>query len=125
MDLSPGKAIEPVWRNRVSLPRSSVPSDMRTWLFNDTSLTARLVADCKGTFRVEVLRQRYARAQRNEERLLDMRHRQYALLREVYLYCGDMRVVYARSGSKATGRVPVFLSQHGAGSGPARRNISG
>ena len=97
MDLSPGKAIEPVWRNRVSLPRSSVPSDMRTWLFNDTSLTARLVADCKGTFRVEVLRQRYARAQRNEERLLDMRHRQYALLREVYLYCGDLRVVYARS----------------------------
>jgi chorismate--pyruvate lyase len=97
MGLLPGKAIEPVWRNRISLPRSSVPSDMRTWLFDDTSLTARLVSDCKGVFRVEVLRQRYVRAQRNEELLLDMRHRQYALLREVYLYCGDIRVVYARS----------------------------
>ena len=35
--------------------------------------------------------------QRNEERLLNMPHRQRALLREVYLYCGAVRVVYARS----------------------------
>lgn len=48
-------------------------------------------------FRVEVLRQRYARVQVNEERALHMPHRQYALLREVFLYCGEERVVYARS----------------------------
>lgn len=97
MSLSPGNSIEPVWRNRGSLRRSSVPQEMKTWLFNDASLTARLVSNCEQTFRVEVLRQRYARVQRNEERLLDMPHRQRALLREVYLYCGAIRMVYARS----------------------------
>ena len=97
MGLSPANSVEPVWRNRGSLRRSAVSQEMRTWLFNDTSLTARLVANCKEVFRVEVLRQRYARVQRNEERLLNMPHRQRALLREVYLYCGAVRVVYARS----------------------------
>ena len=97
MGLSPANSVEPAWLNRGSLRRSAVSQEMRTWLFNDTSLTARLVANCKEVFRVEVLRQRYARVQRNEERLLNMPHRQRALLREVYLYCGTVRVVYARS----------------------------
>jgi len=46
---------------------------------------------------VEVLRQRYARVQLNEVRALGMPVCRYALLREVYLYCGDARMVYARS----------------------------
>jgi len=70
---------------------------MRTWLYNDDSLTARLVAGCPENFRVEVLKQRYARVQRNEARLLEIPLHQLALLREVYLYCGKVRVVYARS----------------------------
>lgn len=70
---------------------------MRTWLFDDASLTSRLVASCAGKFRVEVLKQRYTRVQGNEARLLGIPLRQYALLREVYLYCGSLRVVYARS----------------------------
>jgi len=70
---------------------------MRTWLFNDASLTARLVASCPQRFRVEVLKQHYTRVQRNEARLLGIPLQQYALLREVYLYCGRVRVVYARS----------------------------
>jgi len=70
---------------------------MRTWLFHDDSLTARLVSGCSGPFRVEVLKQRYTRVQGNEARLLGIPLRQYALLREVYLYCGNVRVVYARS----------------------------
>ena len=70
---------------------------MRTWLYNDASLTARLVAGCSEKFSVEVLRQRYTRVQRNEARLLNIPLQQYALLREVYLYCGRVRVVYARS----------------------------
>ena len=74
-----------------------VEPEMRTWLYNDASLTARLVAGCAERFRVEVLRQRYTRVQRNEARLLDIPLYQYALLREVYLYCGRVRVVYARS----------------------------
>ena len=70
---------------------------MRTWLFNDDSLTARLTAGCAGKFRVEVLKQRYARAHKNEARLLGIPFRQVALLREVTLYCDSVPVVYARS----------------------------
>lgn len=88
---------EPNWQSRGLLRRSSIPAELRTWLYNDTSLTARLVSGCKQPFRVEVLRQRYARIQKNEARLLGMPLRQHALLREVYLYCGRVRVVYARS----------------------------
>jgi chorismate--pyruvate lyase len=97
MNMPVSNAVEPVWQNRECLRRSFVPSNLRTWLFHDASLTARLVAGCTEKFRVEVLRQRYARVQRNEERLLNIPHRQHALLREVYLYCGNVRVVYARS----------------------------
>jgi chorismate--pyruvate lyase len=89
--------LEPDWRYRSHLRRSGVSDEMQTWLFHDASLTTRLKAGCQHGFRVEVLRQRYARVQINEERLLGMPHRQNALLREVYLYCGNVRVVYARS----------------------------
>lgn len=77
--------------------QASVPELMRIWLYNDDSLTARLKNGCAGEFRVEVLKQGYARIQNNEERALGVPHRQHALLREVYLYCGDTRVVYART----------------------------
>lgn len=70
---------------------------MRSWLFDDASLTARLKTGCTEKFRVQLLQQRYARAQFNEARLLGIPPRQRVLLREVYLYCGDVRVVYARS----------------------------
>jgi len=74
-----------------------VPADLKTWLYHDDSLTTRLKAGCKEGFRVEVLKQRHAQVQRNEELALGISHRQLALLREVYLYCGNLRVVYARS----------------------------
>lgn len=85
------------WRHRRSIRRARVAKEMRTWLYHDASLTARLVAACPEGFRVEVLKQRYARVQVNEARLLGIPPRQLALLREVYLYCGSVRVVYARS----------------------------
>ena len=97
MDVQPGYLLEPNWRYRNRIRKANVPMSMQTWLYNDASLTARLVSGCQQGFRVEVLRQRYARVQRNEARLLEVPPRQYALLREVYLYCGNIRLVYARS----------------------------
>jgi chorismate--pyruvate lyase len=88
---------EPDWRDRRLVRRSVIAQDMRTWLFNDASLTARLVSGCSQPFHVQVLKQRYTRIQKNEAALLGIPLRQYALLREVYLYCGRVRVVYARS----------------------------
>lgn len=89
--------LEPRWQYRRYVRAARVPHTVRTWLYNDDSLTSRLKTSGAGKFRVEVLQQRFARIQRNEERVLGVPHRQHALLREVYLYCGDTRVVYARS----------------------------
>lgn len=89
--------LEPHWQYRRCVRAARVPLASRSWLYNDDSLTARLKTGCTGKFRVEILKQCFARIQRNEEQALGMPHRQYALLREVYLYCGDVRVVYARS----------------------------
>ena len=97
MEVQPGYLLEPNWRDRSLIRKAEVPAGLQTWLYNDASLTARLVSVCHKGFRVEVLRQRYARVQRNEARLLDVPYRQHALLREVYLYCGKIRLVYARS----------------------------
>lgn len=88
---------EPCWHRRSSILRSTVAPGMRTWLFNDCSLTARLKSGCKKSFHVEVLAQHYDRVQLNEELALGIPHRQHALLREVYLFCSGQVVVYARS----------------------------
>ena len=76
---------EPVWRPRRQIRHSQVPEIWQSWLYDDESLTARLKSGCVQPFRVEVLKQRYARVQLNEAKALDMPERQYALLREVYL----------------------------------------
>ncbi len=87
----------PVWCPRRRMRHSRVPGRWQSWLYDDDSLTSRLRAGCPQAFRVEVLKQQYTRAQLNEARALDMSERRYALLREVYLYCEQVRMVYARS----------------------------
>jgi chorismate--pyruvate lyase len=88
---------EPYWHRRSSVLRSTIAPAMRTWLFDDRSLTARLKAGCKASFHVQVVEQHFARVELNEELALGIPNRQQALLREVYLYCNGQAVVYARS----------------------------
>lgn len=87
---------EPVWRRREQLLGELPP--IRDWLFDNGSLTRGLQRACEnGGFRVEVLDQRWQRPQLNERRRLAMPARQLALVRQVYLYCGDQPCVYART----------------------------
>lgn len=67
------------------------------WLTDDSSLTQRLMERCGGRFRVELIRQRRARPLPSEARALGLRSGSFALVREVYLCCGDARWVYART----------------------------
>ncbi len=77
--------------------RSRVPAQWRPWLFDQGSLTARLVAKSSGDFRVQVLAQRWALPSADERRALGLGLRERALIREVLLHgCGDPWV-YARS----------------------------
>ena len=90
-------SLQPGWQRRECIRAARVPQSLHTWLYNDASLTARLKSSCGKNFRVKILKQRYARILLNEERTLNIPHRQFALLREVFLYCADTPVVYARS----------------------------
>lgn len=67
------------------------------WLIDRGSLTDRVRAGCKGRrFRVDLVFQGLQRATRDERLLFGARARQ-TVVREVYLCCGDTRVVFAHS----------------------------
>lgn len=71
------------------------PADVAPWLRDRASLTRRL--EQLGAFRVQPLRQGIEPPTAVEARLLPLRGRRAALVREVILYVDDDPVVYARS----------------------------
>lgn len=73
------------------------PVELSDWLLDPGSLTTRLSSYCPGRFRVEVLSQVWRAPQHNEIRRLGMRERQVSFIREVYLYCDDEPMVFART----------------------------
>jgi chorismate--pyruvate lyase len=88
---------EPVWRRHEMLMHHEVPAEIAPWLFEQGSLTRRILLHCNNKFRVEVLSQKWQRPMLNEALRLDAHPEHYALIREVLLYCGDTPWVFARS----------------------------
>ena len=70
-------------------------SDYRRWLIDRGSLTDRVRARCQA-FRVELVFQGPRRATRDERFIAGPRARR-VLVREVFLSCGNQRVVFAHS----------------------------
>ena len=73
------------------------PAEWYSWLTDSGSLTQRLVKLSREDFRVEVVRQGWMRPTRSEAKALNMRSRQFALVREVQLIGTGKPWVYARS----------------------------
>lgn len=90
-------AFEPIWRAERYLFSGQVPEHIGWWLFDENSLTARIIAACSGQFRVEVISQGWQRPMLNEEQCLKIRASRHALVRQVYLYCNDVPWVFART----------------------------
>jgi len=90
-------AFEPVWRTRSSLFAHPVPENVASWVYDPGSLTRRVQQTCQDPFRVEVIAQYRGRPLLNEATRLRVHADQSALIREVYLYCGDSPWVYART----------------------------
>lgn len=88
---------EPVWRTREMLLGKTVPLEIEPWLFDQGSLTRRIILNCKKEFRVEVLSQDWQRPMLNEAMRLGVHAEHFALIREVLLFCGDTPWVFARS----------------------------
>jgi len=85
------------WQAHSQLQHRVQPRALKPWLLDRGSLTERLIAISEGQFRVEVLRQQWGVAHRDEAQLLGLKPRQAALIREVILYGRQQPWVYARS----------------------------
>ncbi len=70
---------------------------IKSWLLDSGSLTARLINHCNGQFSVKVLSSRRATPTPDEISALGLRPRSHAIIRQVLLYCDDRPVVYART----------------------------
>jgi len=86
------------------------------WLIDRGSLTDRICARCDA-FRVEVVFQGLRRATRDEHPFFGARARQ-TLVREVYLWCGDVPVVFAHSVAHRSDLRRAWRSLAGLGSRP-------
>ena len=71
-------------------------SAMRSWLLNAGSLTHRITQRC-ADFAVREIYERDAHPLVDETHIAGVGRKQHALLRDVYLYCGNTPVVFAHS----------------------------
>lgn len=85
------------WQDFRQLNRQQLPSSVLPWLLDRSSLTGRLIQASNGHFRVERISQGWQVPTPDEAALLQLKPRQRALVREVFLWCNDEPWVYARS----------------------------
>ncbi|MCK5002030.1 MAG: chorismate lyase [Gammaproteobacteria bacterium] len=85
------------WYKRRQLFTKRLPPVVRSWLFDASSLTARLIRYSSGNFHVELLSQEIRRPTWDEAKVLEIASNQFALIRQVRLCCGKKSVVYART----------------------------
>ena len=90
-------AFQQHWYRRSQLFAQRAPADVQSWLFDTSSLTARLVRRCPGRFRVELLSQTVRKPTLDEVDALNLAYGDSALIRQVHLCCGNSRLVYART----------------------------
>lgn len=69
---------------------------LRHWLQDDGSLTRRIQDRCDH-FRVQPTFQALSRVYEDEPAIMNLRPDELAMVREVYLYCGDNPVIFAHS----------------------------
>ena len=98
------------WRPHIH--RHAVSADVREWLTDTASLTARLTARCE-EFRVERLQQQVARCLPDESAVMGLPVRANVVERDVLLRCDGLAVVYAHTIlplSATAGQWPLFAS---------------
>ena len=85
------------WRTRNRCSTEKIPAHIQHWLFDSSSLTAKLIAACPGRFSVELIEQKKAIPRLDEAKVLHLRSRQLAVIRQVVLHCDQQSWVYART----------------------------
>lgn len=69
----------------------------KSWLFDQGSLTQKLLKKSRGKFRVELLQQSIRSVPFSEKKALHLSNRRWAVIREVVLYGNNVPWVYART----------------------------
>lgn len=84
------------WQNFNSVKHAWIPENVRNWLFESNSLTARLKRKVK-QLKIKVLFQHWGSAFLSEQIALGLQPRQWVNIREVLLICDEKPWMYART----------------------------
>lgn len=90
------------WYRRHQLFNQNIPPSLLPWLFDASSLTARMIDLCGKDFSVRVISQQWQKLNAEEASAMSLDHVRSALVRQVLLCCGDNPLVYARTVIPAT-----------------------
>lgn len=85
------------WYRRHQLFNQSLNSALLPWLFDTSSLTARMIGVCDGKFSVKVMSQRWEKMNAGEAEVMSLPGIPSALVRKVLLCCDEQPLVYART----------------------------
>lgn len=85
------------WYRRHQLFNHSIPASLSPWLFDVSSLTARMIELCGDNFSVHVISQRWQRLDSEEASAMALKNVRSALVRQVLLCCDNQPLVYART----------------------------
>ncbi len=87
----------PAWHNQQQSIVTPPSAKIKSWLFDQGSLTTRLIGHCDGQFSVKVLSVTCATPSLDEMEALKLRPRSRAIIRQVALLCNDRTLVCART----------------------------
>ena len=85
------------WFGQQQCLNKSINKDLKSWLFDTGSLTARLLKRCPGRFSVQLLSLERSTPTLDEASALCLQPRSQAIVREVLLCCDNRPVIYART----------------------------
>lgn len=85
------------WCNQKGCFSTELNAEIKSWLFDSGSLTSRLIKHCSGKFSVKVLSVKRATPTPDEVKVLKLKARSHAIIRQVLLLCDDQPLVYART----------------------------
>ena len=85
------------WYRRNQLFNHSINPVLLPWLFDASSLTARMVALCGKRFSVRLISQQWQMLDAEEASAMALNNVHSALVRQVLLCCDDQPLIYART----------------------------
>jgi chorismate lyase len=85
------------WYRRHQLFNQTIPSALLPWLFDTSSLTARMIELCGADFSVRLISQQRQVLNVEEAAAMSLQNIHSALVRQVLLCCKDQPLVYART----------------------------